>query len=93
MYAFSLEVWTLYAVSVLVILTRVFARWKMVGFKQFQADDYLMLLAAVRKTTNFRVIILLTRTFCYSGDIRLRDNGGLQCGRTLSRVSKQQSHG
>ena len=47
---FSLEVWTLYAVSVLVIFTRIFARWKMVGFKQFKPDDYLMLLAAVRIT-------------------------------------------
>lgn len=52
--AFTAEVWTLYAVSVLVIFIRIFARWKMVGIKQFQADDYLVLLAAVRIITNFR---------------------------------------
>lgn len=44
---FVTEAFTLLGVAILVIGLRTTARWIMVGPRNFQADDYLMLLASV----------------------------------------------
>jgi hypothetical protein len=44
---FNTEAFTLLAVAIVVIGLRTTARWVMVGPRNFQADDYLMLLACV----------------------------------------------
>lgn len=44
---FVTEAFTLLGVAIVIIGLRTTARWIMVGPKNFQADDYLMLLACV----------------------------------------------
>lgn len=44
---FNTEAFTLLAVAIVIIALRTVARWIMVGPKNFQADDYLMVLACV----------------------------------------------
>jgi uncharacterized membrane protein len=44
---FNTEAFTLLAVAIVIIGLRTTARWIMVGPKNFQADDYLMLVACV----------------------------------------------
>lgn len=44
---FNTEAFTLLAVAIVIIGLRTSARWIMVGPKNFQADDYLMLVACV----------------------------------------------
>lgn len=46
---FATEAFTLLAVAVVIIGLRAAARWIMVGPRNFQADDYLMLVACVRE--------------------------------------------
>jgi hypothetical protein len=46
---FVTEAFTLLAVAIVIIGLRTVARWIMVGPRNFQADDYLMLLACVRE--------------------------------------------
>lgn len=45
---FVTEAFTLLAVAIVIIGLRTVARWIMVGPRNFQADDYLMILACVR---------------------------------------------
>jgi hypothetical protein len=47
---FVTEAFTLLAVAIVIIGLRTVARWIMVGPRNFQADDYLMLLACVRES-------------------------------------------
>lgn len=44
---FNTEAFTLLAVAIVIIGLRTVARWIMVGPKNFQPDDYLMLVACV----------------------------------------------
>lgn len=44
---FSIEVFTLWGISLAVVSTRTYARWSTVGVREFQVDDYLMVLAVV----------------------------------------------
>lgn len=44
---FIVEGFSLLGVSIFLIALRLVARWVMVGWKNFQADDYLMVLAGV----------------------------------------------
>lgn len=44
----NVEAWTLLALALATILLRISVRWKLVGFTNFQLDDYLMPLAGVR---------------------------------------------
>lgn len=37
---FQKEAWTEYGIGTLVLFLRYFARWKAVGFKEWQGDDY-----------------------------------------------------
>ncbi len=37
---FQTEAWTEYGIGVLVLFLRFFARWKTVGFKGWQSDDW-----------------------------------------------------
>jgi hypothetical protein len=42
---FQKEAWTEYGIGVLIILGRIFARWKVVGVKNWQGDDYFAIAA------------------------------------------------
>lgn len=44
---FVTEAFTLLGVAIIIIALRTMARWIMVGPKNFQADDYIMLVACV----------------------------------------------
>lgn len=44
---FQTEAWTEYGLGALVLFLRYFARWKSVGFKGYQGDDYFALAAMV----------------------------------------------
>jgi len=44
---FTIEVFTLWGVSAVVIGIRTYARWSTVGIREFQVDDYLMIVACV----------------------------------------------
>lgn len=44
---FTIEVFTLWGVSAMVIGLRTYARWSTVGIREFQVDDYLMIVACV----------------------------------------------
>jgi hypothetical protein len=44
---FQTEAWTEYGLGTLVLFLRYFARWKTVGFKGYQGDDYFALAALV----------------------------------------------
>lgn len=45
---FNTELWTLYAFGVAITVLRTYARVKAVGFKNLQADDFIIWLAIVR---------------------------------------------
>lgn len=45
---FNIKLWTLYAFGVLATGLRTYARVKLVGWKHFEADDYLVWVAVVR---------------------------------------------
>lgn len=49
---FNTEAFTLLAVAIVIIGLRTAARWIMVGPKNFQPDDYLMLVACVSDDPN-----------------------------------------
>lgn len=49
--ASAIEMWTLYAIGVIITVLRTYARVKAVGFKNLRADDYLAWAAAVFYTT------------------------------------------
>ena len=44
---FTVEIWTLYSLGVTIFILRFFARWKVVGFRQMQADDAMAVLCLV----------------------------------------------
>ncbi|KAK3314830.1 hypothetical protein B0H66DRAFT_481402 [Apodospora peruviana] len=44
---FNIIIWTLYAIGVCVTIFRTYARFKQVGFSEFQADDYLIWVAVL----------------------------------------------
>ncbi|RPB21961.1 hypothetical protein L211DRAFT_789466 [Terfezia boudieri ATCC MYA-4762] len=44
---FTIEVFTLWGVSAVVIGIRTYARWSIVGIRKFQVDDYLMIIACM----------------------------------------------
>jgi hypothetical protein len=50
---FQTEAWTEYALGVVVLLLRFFARWRMVGFK-WQGDDYFAVGALIFWTVSVR---------------------------------------
>lgn len=58
--AFTVEIWTLYALGTVILLLRFFARWKVVGFRQMQGDDAMAVLCLVR----LEALILLLKYFC-----------------------------
>jgi len=49
------EGWTLYALAVCVVLTRLITRYKMVGLEGSKPDDWLMILAMVNASPRKRV--------------------------------------
>jgi hypothetical protein len=44
---FQIETWTELGVAAVAVIARVCARWKMVGFRNFRVDDYLIVLCLV----------------------------------------------
>ncbi|KAK8084978.1 hypothetical protein PG997_006249 [Apiospora hydei] len=50
---FQREAWTEYAIGVVVLFLRYFARWRAVGFKKWQGDDVFAVLSLVFWTTLF----------------------------------------
>jgi hypothetical protein len=44
---FQTEAWTEYGIGTLFLFLRYFARWKAVGFKGWQGDDYFAILVLV----------------------------------------------
>ncbi|KAH6974361.1 hypothetical protein BGZ61DRAFT_499856 [Ilyonectria robusta] len=44
------ETWSLYAVGSLIIFSRIFVRWRMIGLRGFKPDDYIILLSWVTYT-------------------------------------------
>jgi hypothetical protein len=44
---FQTEAWTEYGIGVLILLLRYYARWKVVGFRGWQGDDWFAVLALV----------------------------------------------
>lgn len=45
-------------IAIAVTLLRTYARWDMVGFKRFQADDYLVWLALVSRVSSKKMHVL-----------------------------------
>lgn len=43
-----IEIWILYTIGILIIAARVFCRTKLVGYKNYDWDDYLVVLVGVR---------------------------------------------
>jgi len=37
---FQTEAWTEYGIGIVIVFSRIFARWKVVGVKNWQGDDY-----------------------------------------------------
>ncbi|KAF4773122.1 hypothetical protein HER10_EVM0003808 [Colletotrichum scovillei] len=55
---FQTEAWTEYGLGVLIILLRIFARWKIVGFN-WQGDDYFAILCLVFWTLELCMLELI----------------------------------
>ncbi|KAM5346658.1 hypothetical protein ACJ41O_009663 [Fusarium nematophilum] len=56
---FQTEAWTEYGLGTLVLFLRYFARWKAVGFKGYQGDDYFALAALVFWTAELVMLELI----------------------------------
>ncbi|KAF7554397.1 hypothetical protein G7046_g6838 [Stylonectria norvegica] len=56
---FQKEAWTEYGLGVVILLLRFFARWRTVGFKGWQGDDYFALLALVFFTAELVMLELI----------------------------------
>ena len=50
---FQIEAWTEYGIGTVILMLRYFARWKTVGFKGWQGDDYFAIGALVFWTVGF----------------------------------------
>ncbi|GIK05363.1 hypothetical protein Aspvir_009471 [Aspergillus viridinutans] len=56
---FQKEAWTEYGIGVLIILGRIFARWKVVGVKNWQGDDYFAIAALLFWTAELTMLELI----------------------------------
>lgn len=70
---FNTEAFTLLAVAIVIIGLRTTARWVMVGPRNFQADDYLMLLACVSNA--IAAYVRMSRVVVLTGSL-----GGVRAG-------------
>ena len=70
------EAFTLLAVAIVIIALRTTARWIMVGPKNFQADDYVMLVACVCIDQSALLIALANEG---SGRVWIRNGRGIHC--------------
>lgn len=73
---FVTEAFTLLAVAIVIIALRTTARWIMVGPKNFQADDYVMLVACVCINQYVLLIALANEG---SGRVWIRNGRGIHC--------------
>lgn len=58
---FNTQLWTFYALAIVITGLRTYARFKAVGIKQFRPDDYIVWVAIVRE----RVPALSTKSIAY----------------------------
>ena len=56
---FQTEAWAEYGLGVFVLLLRFFSRWKTVGFKNWEGDDYFAILVLVFWTVRGRGLIAI----------------------------------
>ncbi|KAK4108571.1 hypothetical protein N656DRAFT_761243 [Canariomyces notabilis] len=56
---FQTEAWTEYGIGVLILLLRYYARWKVVGFRGWQGDDWFAVLALVFWTAELCMLELI----------------------------------
>ncbi|KAJ2893472.1 hypothetical protein MKZ38_008649 [Zalerion maritima] len=56
---FQKEAWTEYGIGVIILLMRYFARWKAVGFKGWQGDDYFAIACLVFWTAELTMLELI----------------------------------
>ncbi|KAJ6442470.1 allantoate permease [Purpureocillium lavendulum] len=56
---FQIEAWIEYGLGVAVLFLRFFARWKVVGFKKWEGDDYFAILVLVFWTLEFCMLQLI----------------------------------
>ncbi|KAH7157622.1 hypothetical protein B0J13DRAFT_174877 [Dactylonectria estremocensis] len=56
---FQTEAWTEYGIGALVLLLRYFARWKTVGIKNWQGDDYFAILSLIFWTAELVMLELI----------------------------------
>lgn len=59
---FNTQLWTFYALAIVITGLRTYARFKAVGIKQFRPDDYIVWVAIVRE----KLLIILARSIAYS---------------------------
>jgi hypothetical protein len=50
--AFTIEAWTYLAIDIVVVATRVIARWWQLGIRDMKPDDFLMVIAIVSAFCN-----------------------------------------
>ncbi|KAL1966340.1 hypothetical protein VTN77DRAFT_4693 [Rasamsonia byssochlamydoides] len=74
---FQTEAWTEYAIGVIILFLRIFARWKVVGFK-WQGDDYFTIGVLIFWTAELSMLELIGQ---YGTNIGIYDN----IGATLSK--------
>lgn len=85
---FNTEAFTLLAVAIVIIGLRTVARWIMVGPRNFQADDYLMLLACVRDIST-NIVCPLIALLIDIGGVRAGNRRRIHSGRMVPRPSQQ----
>ncbi|RHZ63410.1 uncharacterized protein CDV56_100707 [Aspergillus thermomutatus] len=56
---FQKEAWTEYGIGVFIILGRIFARWKVVGVKNWQGDDYFAIVSLLFWTAELTMLELI----------------------------------
>ncbi|KAI9735112.1 MAG: hypothetical protein M1834_001700 [Cirrosporium novae-zelandiae] len=57
--SFDVEIWTEYGIGMLIFILRFLARWKVVGIKNFQADDYFALAGMIIWSVDSAFLYLL----------------------------------
>ncbi|KAI9927001.1 hypothetical protein ASPWEDRAFT_46459 [Aspergillus wentii DTO 134E9] len=79
---FQKEAWTEYAIGVIILLLRIFARVKVVGFRNWQGDDYFAIIALLFWTAELTMLEMIGQ---YGTNIGLSDDqrAALTVGETL----------
>lgn len=77
---FQVEGWVEWSLGVAIILLRLYARWKAVGFKGWKGDDYFSVIALVLWTVSHGPPMTLARVFLgfllHSRNSQVKDDDG-----------------